>query len=71
MNSIGDFAEQLILNQTKSIKEGKELPPQAKAEGLAPAGKDISNVDVPDSFMRSILGESFHPHDAPPAEAIP
>jgi hypothetical protein len=71
MNSIGDFAEQLILNQTKSIKEGKELPPQAKAEGLAPAGKDISNVDVPDSFMRSILGESFHPQDAPPAEAIP
>jgi hypothetical protein len=71
MNSIGDFAEQLILNQTQSIKEGKELPPQAKANGLAPAGRDISNVEVPDDFMRQVLGESFHPQDTPPADAIP
>ena len=71
MNSIGDFAEQLILNQTKSIKEGKELPPQAKASGAAPAGRDISNVTVPDDFMREVLGESFHPQDTPAAEAIP
>ena len=71
MNSIGDFAEQLILNQTQSIKEGKELPPQAKANGLAPAGRDISNVEVPDDFMRQVLGESFHPQDTPAAEAIP
>ena len=71
MKSIGDFAEQLILNQTKSIKEGKELPPQAKADGLAPAGRDISNVEVPDDFMRQVLGESFHPQDTPAAEAIP
>lgn len=71
MKSIGDFAEQLILNQTQSIKEGKELPPQAKANGLAPAGRDISNVEVPDDFMRQVLGESFHPQDTPAAEAIP
>lgn len=71
MNSIGDFAEQLILNQTQSIREGKELPPQAKANGLAPAGRDISNVEVPDDFMRQVLGESFHPQDTPAAEAIP
>jgi hypothetical protein len=71
MNSIGDFAEQLILNQTKSIKEGKELPPQAKSNGLAPAGRDISNVEVPDDFMREVLGESFHPQDTPPTDTIP
>lgn len=71
MNSIGDFAEQLILNQTQSIKEGKELPPQATNSGLAPAGRDISNVKVPDDFMRQVLGESFHPQDTPAAEAIP
>lgn len=71
MKSIGDFAEQLILNQTQSIKEGKELPPQAKANGMAPAGRDISNVEVPDDFMRQVLGESFHPQDTPAAEAIP
>ena len=71
MNSIGDFAEQLILNQTQSIKEGKELPPQATSSGLAPAGRDISNVRVPDDFMREVLGESFHPQDTPAAEAIP
>ena len=71
MKSIGDFAEQLILNQTQSIKEGKELPPQAKGNGLAPAGKDISNIEVPDDFMRAVLGESFHPQDTPVSEAIP
>ena len=71
MNSIGDFAEQLILNQTKSIKEGKELPPQAKANGAVPAGRDISNIEVPDDFMRQVLGESVHPQDTPPAETIP
>jgi len=71
MNSIGDFAEQLILNQTQSIKEGKELPPQAKADGMAPAGRDISNVEVPDDFMREVLGESFHPQDTPATDAIP
>ena len=71
MNSIGDFAEQLILNQTKSIREGKELPPQAKTNGLAPAGRDISNVKVPDDFMREVLGESFHPQDTPAVDAIP
>ena len=71
MKSIGDFAEQLILNQTQSIKEGKELPPQAKSRGLAPAGRDISNVEVPDTFMREVLGESFHPQDTPPADSIP
>jgi len=71
MKSIGDFAEQLILNQTQSIKEGKQLPPQAKSSGLAPAGRDISNVEVPDTFMREVLGESFHPQDTPPADSIP
>ena len=71
MNSIGDFAEQLILNQTQSIREGKELPPQAKAAGMAPAGRDISNVEVPDDFMREVLGESFHPQDTPATDAIP
>lgn len=71
MKSIGDFAEQLILNQTQSIKEGKELPPEAKSSGLAPAGRDISNVEVPDTFMREVLGESFHPQDTPPADSIP
>ena len=71
MRSIGDFAEQLILNQTQSIKEGKELPPQAKSSGLAPAGRDISNVEVPDDFMREVLGESFHPQDTPTVDSIP
>ena len=70
MQSIGDFAENLILNQVGSIKEGKELPPHAQGAGKAPAGRDISNVNVPDSFMKEVLGESFHPQDTPAAEAI-
>ena len=71
MQSIGDFAENLILNQVGSIKEGKELPPHAQGAGKAPAGRDISNVNVPDSFMKEVLGESFHPQDTPAAEAMP
>ena len=74
MKSIGDFAENLILNQTQNIQEGKELPPNladAQAKSGAPAGRDISNVDVPDDFMKQVLGEGFHPQDTPPAESMP
>jgi hypothetical protein len=70
MHSIGDFAENLINEQLGSIKEGKELPPNQNS-GLAPAGKDISNIEVPDSFMKEILGEAFHPQDTPTVEEIP
>lgn len=69
--SIGDFAESLILGQVKNIKEGKEVSPSQKESGLAPAGRDISKVKVPDSFMRQILGEQFTPQDAEPVESIP
>ena len=73
MDSIGDFAESLILGQVEDIKKGKSLPPkleEAKATANAPA-KDISNVQVPDEMMRQILGEGFHPQDTPPAETMP
>ena len=74
MKSIGDFAENLILNQTQNIQEGKELPPNladAQAKSGAPAGRDISQVDVPADFMKQVLGEGFHPQDTPPAETMP
>mgnify|MGYP000114827547 CR=1 FL=1 len=71
MDSIGDFAENLILNQVESIAGGKELPPSAGGNGLTPAGRDISRVKVPDSFMTEILGEAYHPQDTPAAEEIP
>lgn len=71
MDSISDFAENLILNQVNDIREGKELPPTVGGNGLAPAGRDISKVKVPDSFMTELLGEAYHPQDTPPAEGIP
>ena len=72
MTSISSFAENLILNQVQSVQEGKELPPNAQPQqGLAPAGKDIRGVDVPDAFMKEILGESFHPQETPAVDAIP
>lgn len=71
MDSISDFAENLILNQVNDIREGKELPPIVGGNGLTPAGRDISKVKVPDSFMTELLGEAYHPQDAPPAEGIP
>ena len=71
MQGIGDFAERLINEQVGNIKEGKELPPGAPNNGLAPAGKDISEIKVPDSFMKEVLGESFHPQDTPTTDSIP
>jgi|10_taG_2_1085330.scaffolds.fasta_scaffold191029_2 hypothetical protein len=72
MESISSFAESLILNEVSDISQGKSLPPAAQAQkGLAPAGKDISNVEVPDSFMSEVLGEGFHPQEEPTADAIP
>jgi len=71
MDSIGDFAENLILNQVENIAEGRELPPRAGGNGLTPAGRDISKVKVPDSFMTELLGEAFHPQDTPTVEEIP
>ena len=70
MQSIGDFAENLINEQIGGIKSGKTLPP-SQNNGLAPAGKDIRNVEVPDTFMKEVLGESFHPQDTPAVESIP
>ena len=71
MDSISDFAENLILNQVNSIKEGKELPPNVESNGLTPAGRDISKVKVPDSFMTELLGEAYHPQDTPTVKEIP
>lgn len=74
MNSIGDFAESLILGQVEDIKKGKSLPPklqEAKAASNVAPAKDISQIEVPDSMMREILGEGFHPQDTPPAETMP
>jgi hypothetical protein len=71
MQSIGDFAENLINEQVGSIRSGKQLPPTSQSNGMTPAGKDISNVEVPDSFMKEVLGEAFHPQDTPAVEEIP
>jgi len=63
MESIGSFAENLILNEIEEIKTGKTLPPalnQAQVKA-APAGKDIRNIEVPASFMEEVLGEEYSP----------
>tara|TARA_R110002124_G_scaffold116153_1_gene272431 strand:+ start:1315 stop:1857 length:543 start_codon:yes stop_codon:yes gene_type:complete len=70
MDSIGDFAERLINEQVGNIKQGKQLPP-SQGGNLTPNGKDITNVTVPDSFMKQILGENFHPQETPADETIP
>lgn len=74
MNSIGDFAESLILGNVEDIKAGKSLPPkleEAKAASAGAPAKDVSQIQVPDDMMRQILGEGFSPQDTPPAEGLP
>ena len=72
MDNIGNFAESLVLEQINNVQAGKELPPSAQPQkGPAPAGKDIRGVDVPDSFMKEILGEAYASQDAPSVDAVP
>ncbi len=74
MNSIGDFAEKLILGNVADIKEGKSLPPKLEEARAASAGapaKDVSRIEVPDDMMRQILGEGFTPQESTSVESIP
>ena len=73
MDSISKFAEALIGKELESIHEGRSLAPSTNTvtSPLVPAGKDIRDVSVPDSFMQQILGESFSPQNTPAAETIP
>jgi len=74
VNSIGDFAEKLILGNVADIKEGKSLPPkleEAKAASAGAPAKDVSRIEVPDDMMRQILGEGFTPQESTPVESIP
>jgi len=63
MNSIGDFAQNLILDEVSDIQTGKISPPSMSTNTPqpAPAGKDIREVKVPATFMQEILGEEFVP----------
>lgn len=67
MDSIGNFAEKLISEQLNSIQEGKALPPSRDTSMPVgdPAGRDIRNVDVPESLMSEILGEAYTPPRRP------
>jgi hypothetical protein len=72
MDSISDFAENLILNEVRSIQKGEAPPPLKGGQPQqAPAGRDIRNIKVPDSMMKEILGEGFHPQESPTVEALP
>jgi len=73
MNNIADFAENLVLDEVKSISEGKTSlhSTTRSTPTAAPGGKDIRDIQVPDSMMKEILGEAFHPQHTPPVDAIP
>jgi hypothetical protein len=61
MDTIGSFAESLILQDIKEVKEGKALPPALRSASPEPDSKDIRSVEVPDSFMQEVLGEEYTP----------
>ena len=60
MDSIGSFAEDLILQDLQEVKEGKALPPALRDASPEPDSKDIRNTTVPESFMQQILGEEYN-----------
>lgn len=71
MDTISDFAESLVLNEVSKVREGKILPPAAQQQPGNPTGRDIREVQVPDSFMQQVLGEQYAPQEPPPADSIP
>ena len=60
MESIGDFAASIIAGDIENIREGKEVSPRMdkSTPKVEPNQRDIRQVEIPDSFMKSILGES-------------
>lgn len=63
MTSIGDFAESLILGEVSDVKSGKLSHPKVRVseESLPPTSRDISKIEVPESFRKEVLGESYTP----------
>ena len=60
MDSIGSFAEDLILQDLQEVKEGKALPPALRDASPEPDSRDIRNTTVPESFMQQVLGEEYN-----------
>lgn len=63
MQSIGDFAESLVLGEVDNIKKGKQAPPVFTEAKASPSAPDIRNTKVPDSFMSEVLGEQYVPQE--------
>ena len=63
MDSISSFAEKLILEEIENVQKGKAIPPSTKRNqpSMPSNVRDISDVQVPDSFMREVLGEEAIP----------
>ena len=70
MDSIGDFAASLIQGDIEAIREGKQPSPRRdrSTPEVSPAQKDISQVEVPEGFMKSLLGEEYNPNPWPSEE---
>ena len=58
MQSIASFAENLVTEELTKIGRGESLSPASTSVGTEEGMKDIRNIEVPDSFMHQILGES-------------
>jgi hypothetical protein len=63
VDSISSFAEKLILEEIENVKKGKAFPPSTKRNqpSMPSNVRDISEVEIPDSFMREVLGEEHVP----------
>ena len=70
MQSIGDFAESLILSEVKSVQSGEAKPPLMSGNKPSPDVPDISRVEVPKSFMNQVLGESVEEEFVEPQEEV-
>ena len=61
--TMGEFAEQLMNSGMVKPSKGNAVP--NPPQGPLYEQKDISKVEVPDSFMKQILGEKYTPQSKP------
>lgn len=62
--TIGEFAEKLMATGAVSPTKGTPAPVRRPSEPIYEQ-KDISNIEVPDSFMKQVLGNKYVPQRKP------
>lgn len=63
--TIGEYAEKLMKGGAIEPSRGSTAPSPRQPVGPIYEQKDISHIEVPDSFMKQVLGKKYVPTQTP------